>query len=68
MQPADLFARNLREARIARGLTQEQLAGRIEMDAQYGKIERGAVSPSVNTLVRIARGLEVAPAELLRGL
>jgi len=67
MDALAIFARNLKAARTAAGLTQEELSGRIEMDpAQYGKIERGQVDPSVRTVARIAAGLELSAADLLR--
>jgi transcriptional regulator with XRE-family HTH domain len=69
VDPLPAFTANLRAAREAKGLTQEQLASAIDMDAsQYGKIERGQVDPSVRTLVRIAAGLEIEAAELLRAV
>lgn len=69
MDPLERLAQNLRAARLERELTQEAFAARINMDpAQYGKIERGAVDPSVRTLARIAAGLKLSPADLLDGV
>ena len=58
---------NVRRARQAAGLTQEQLAHEAKIDLTYaGGIERGRRNPSVAVLVRIAEALGVEPSELLR--
>lgn len=52
--------------RNRKGLTQEALAHGSEIDTRYvGGIERGQENPSVAVLGRIAKTLEVHPAELL---
>lgn len=69
VDPLAALSRNIRAARAARDLSQEAVASAINMDpSQYGKIERGEVDPSVRTLSRIAAGLGVEPAELLKGV
>jgi transcriptional regulator with XRE-family HTH domain len=51
---------NIRRLREERGLSQEELGFRADMDFGYlGKIERGKRNPSLLKLVRIADGLEV---------
>jgi transcriptional regulator with XRE-family HTH domain len=58
---------NVRRARQAAGLTQEQLALEARIDLTYaGGIERGRRNPSVKVLARIAEALGVEPAELIR--
>lgn len=48
----------IREARKAAGLSQAQLAEAISMDREnYAKIERAEINVTVDTLVRIARGI-----------
>ena len=50
----------IRAARQAAGLSQAQLAEAISMDREnYAKIERASINVTVDTLVRIARGLGV---------
>jgi transcriptional regulator with XRE-family HTH domain len=57
---------NVRRLRQARGLTQEEVAFRSQIDLTYlGGIERGVRNPSLLVMVRIARALSVPPAELL---
>lgn len=58
---------NVRRARQAAGLTQEQLALEAKIDLTYaGGIERGRRNPSVLVLVRIAEALGVQPSDLLK--
>lgn len=57
---------NVRRRRLARGLTQEQLAFEAKIDLTYvGGIERGRRNPSLMVLARIADALDCNPAELL---
>jgi len=57
---------NVKSARKARGMTQEQLAEFAGLDLRYlGSIERGKGNPSVNVLGRIAQALKVKPSDLL---
>lgn len=50
----------IRAARQAAGLSQAQLAEVISMDREnYAKIERASINVTVDTLVRIARGIGV---------
>jgi len=57
---------NVKRLRLARGLTQEQLAVDSEIDLTYaGGIERGRRNPSVEVLTRIAAALDVELPELL---
>lgn len=63
------FARNLRELRAARGFSQEQFAIHADISrGYYGNIERGKHSPSLTTVVRLARALNVSVQELLEGV
>jgi transcriptional regulator with XRE-family HTH domain len=55
-----IIGANIRRLREERGLSQEELGFRAEMDFGYlGKIERGKRNPSVLKLVKIADALEV---------
>jgi len=58
-------ARRIKQLRIAKGLTIEKLA--YENDLSKGnlsEIERGMIEPKLNTLEKIARGLDVSLKEL----
>jgi len=63
------FGANVREARKARGWTQEDLAARTGLaTVQISRIERGRREIRLLTFVRLVRALDLAPSELLAGL
>ena len=61
------FGANLRKARLAARLTQEQLARRLEMKrtTPISLWERSTAIPEPRTIVRLAAALRVTPAALL---
>lgn len=62
------IGRRIRAARKRRGLTQEQASERCDITPSfYGNIERGDKKMSVETLVKISRGLSVSVDQLLFG-
>jgi transcriptional regulator with XRE-family HTH domain len=62
------FGREVRRRREALGLTLEQLAESSELTPNYiGTIENGKRDPSLSTVLALARGLRVPPAELFGG-
>jgi len=63
-----ILLRNIRAARKAARLTQEQMAEELGMSVlSYGKLERGCQSISLERLARIAEVLDVTVYELLDG-
>jgi transcriptional regulator with XRE-family HTH domain len=61
------MANAVRQARHARGLTQEQMAEQLGVTVEfYARIERGRAHPSLDTLVRM-RSLLGASADSLLG-
>ncbi|HEX7030808.1 MAG TPA: helix-turn-helix transcriptional regulator [Gammaproteobacteria bacterium] len=59
------FGKKLRELRKARGLTQEQLAEKVNVSYQaISNIERGLTGPSFPTLAEIAKALKAKPKDL----
>ncbi|HEX3909557.1 MAG TPA: helix-turn-helix transcriptional regulator [Solirubrobacteraceae bacterium] len=61
------FGRAVREVRVERGFGQEAFAAHASMDrSYYGAIERGEFNVSLETLVKLAAGLDVRPSDLLR--
>jgi transcriptional regulator with XRE-family HTH domain len=68
MSPLERFAANLREARLRRGLSQEALADLCDLHrTEVSLLERAQREPRLTTIVRLARALELPPAELLSG-
>jgi transcriptional regulator with XRE-family HTH domain len=62
-----VLAKNVRELREAKGLSQEMLALESEVDRTYvSQIERGACNPSLRVLHQIASVLKVPMADLHR--
>lgn len=63
------FGRRLAEVRKSRGLTQQQLAERLEVSlVSIGYIETGKRWPRLVTLHRIADSLGVPLVDLFKGL
>jgi transcriptional regulator with XRE-family HTH domain len=60
-----IVARVVREARLAKGMSQEALAAEAGLHRTYiSLLERGRRSPTVNTLGRISTALGLQPAIL----
>jgi len=56
---------NLKHLRTLRGLTQEQLADKADVNqATISKIEKGTANFTLDMIQRIAAALNVSPAEL----
>lgn len=67
MEIREVLALNLRRLRQARGLSQEELAHRADIDRTYiSSLERSVYAASIDVVDRIARVLGVEAAELLK--
>jgi transcriptional regulator with XRE-family HTH domain len=67
MDLRDVFAANVRRLRHARGLSQDDLAYEAKISRSYlSQIEKGAFYASLKIVGKIAKTLDVEPAELLR--
>jgi transcriptional regulator with XRE-family HTH domain len=63
------FGRNLRHARKARELTQEELGFLAGLDrTEISLLERGKREPRLATLLKLASALDVGPEALSRGI
>lgn len=63
------FAANLREHRTRAGFTQEALGRRCGLNRiEVGLIERAQREPRLTTIVKLANGLGISPADLLEGI
>lgn len=66
---SQILGDRLREARKAKGLSQDELAHKANMDrSYYGCVERGEENPSFNTLCSIARIVGSDLGKLCEGL
>lgn len=63
----ETFAANLREIRVKRGLSQEELAHRADIHRTYvSSLERCQYSATIDMVETLARILDVEPADLLK--
>jgi transcriptional regulator with XRE-family HTH domain len=64
-RPEQLFGERLRELRLARGLTQEQLAERAHIHRTYlASVESGKRNVAIVNVIYLSRALDVSPGEL----
>jgi len=69
LEVARRFGDNLVRCRKRAGLSQEELGFRASLHrTQVGILERGARSPRIDTLVKLAGALDVSVDELLDGI
>lgn len=65
-QVSAAFGRILREQRNAAGVSQEQLALSADVDRTFvSQMERGIRQPTLTTLFKLARALEIQPSTLV---
>jgi len=64
-----IFGRHLRELRLARGLTQQQLAALIDSNHPFiSNIERGLTLPGLAMLLRLSGALRCDVSDLVKVL
>lgn len=67
MEIRETFAKNLRRLRQSKGLSQEELAHRADLDRTYiSSLERSIYSPSIDVVDRLSTVLGVEAADLLK--
>lgn len=58
---------NIKEARLAAGMSQEELAARMDVDQGYvSSLEAGKRNPTILTMWHVAEALGVLPEVLFR--
>lgn len=63
------FGRNIARIRDQRGISQDELAEKADLDRTYiSGIERGIRNPGIKSVLRIARALNATVSELCKGL
>lgn len=61
-----MFGERIRVLRVERGLTQEKLAGKADLTTGFvNAVEHGRKVPSLTSILKLARALEVDAPELL---
>ncbi|MCL1078617.1 XRE family transcriptional regulator [Parashewanella spongiae] len=64
--PRQEFSEKLRSLRTKKNISQEKLAKLTKIDRSYmGRVDRGEVNLTFDTLLKIAKALECQPAELM---
>lgn len=62
----EAFGQRMQKVRKEKGITQEELASKVAMHRTYiGLVERGERNPTIRTLYKIAKALEVKSSDLL---
>ena len=65
----DKFGKRVRDERLQRGLSQEELAEKAELHRTYiGMIERGEKNITLINIEKIAKALVITVDELLKGI
>lgn len=63
---AKAFGKILRSLREAKGLSQEKLAFECDLDRTYvSMLERGIRQPTLTTVFKLAKTLDVKPSDIL---
>jgi transcriptional regulator with XRE-family HTH domain len=61
-----VLGKELRKARLAAGLTQEELASNARVSREYvNYLERDKKSPTLRVFVRLCRAMKASPAAIL---
>jgi transcriptional regulator with XRE-family HTH domain len=69
VEPQEIFGRNVSRERLRRDWTQEQLADNAALHfTEISKLELGRRSPTLKTMLKLARALEVELAVLVRDI
>ena len=63
------FGRNVARIRAERGLSQDKLAEKADLDRTFiSGVERGVRNPGIKTVLKIAKGLNASVADLCKGV
>ena len=69
MYPRQRFAHNLRQARLKKGISQQELGLRCELHrTEISLLERGGREPRLGTIVKLAGALGTTPGKLSAGI
>ena len=65
--PAKKLGENIRRIRLAKGMTQGDLCRELEVDRAYmSNVESGKKNPTLSTIERIAKALDVSIEKLMK--
>ena len=64
--PTESFGLVLRQSRLAKNLSQEELAFDAQLERNFiSLLERSIQTPSLNTVFKLAKALAIKPSELV---
>ena len=64
-----MIGSRIQEIRNKKGITQDQLSEKVGISSKYlSSIERGKENPTLNTILKMARSLDVMPDEFFTHL
>jgi len=67
MEEIKQIGKNIRKYRVKKGLTQLDLAATCGFDeSAIGRLENGNTNPTIKTLLKLAKALEVKLSELVK--
>ena len=67
MRPEEAFGKILKNARVKRGFSQEQLALCCNLDRTFiSMLEHGQKQPSLNSILSVSAALNIPVSELIR--
>ena len=62
----EVVADNMKKIRLAKRMTQEEVAEKARITTNhYARVERGEVSPSIETLAALVKGLKTKSSKIL---
>ena len=65
----EMIGSRIQEIRNKKGITQDQLSEKVGISSKYlSSIERGKENPTLNTILKMARSLDVKPDEFFTHL
>jgi len=69
LNPQERFAANLRRARTAAGISQEELGNRCDLHrTEISLLERAGREPRLGTIVKLAGALDTTAGDLCAGI
>jgi transcriptional regulator with XRE-family HTH domain len=69
MEISNAFGKTLRELRLKAGLTQEKLGLEADLRRTFvSLLELGQQQPTLTTIFKLAKALNVAPSEMIRSV
>lgn len=67
MNEAEKLGKNLKRIRTTKGISQGEISRKLEVDKSFvSNIENGKTNPTLSTIAKIAKAIEVSVGELMK--